>query len=194
MARAARRWRPDRNPLRRRWDRIETWLMTGLFALFLAGIPVSWLGAGRWAHQAGLSEQRAQRDWRERPGVVLSGAPFLSPRVLRMPVSATAQVPAAWAGPDGRRRVTQITVPVGTATGAKVQIWVVPTGQITGPPLTSAQLARRVVAAEVLAVMTLATLMIILAGLARSQLNRRRLAGWESQWALIGPRWTRHHR
>jgi hypothetical protein len=168
--------------------------MTGLFALFLAGIPVSWLGAGRWAHQAGLSEQRAQRDWRERPGVVLSGAPVLSPRVLRMPVSATAQVPAAWAGPDGRRRVAQITVPVGTATGAKVQVWVAPSGQVTGPPLTSAQLTMRVAAAEVLALMSLATLMIILAGLVRSQLNRRRLAGWESQWALIGPRWTRHPR
>lgn len=168
--------------------------MAGLLALFLAGLPLVWLGAGRWMHQAGLSEQRAQRDWREMPGVVLSGAPFLSPRVLRMPVSATARVPAAWTGLDGRRRVTEVMVGVGTAKGAKVPIWVAPTGQVTGPPLTSSQLATRVVTAEVLAVMSLAALMIILAGLARAQLNRRRLAGWQSEWALIGPRWTQHHR
>ena len=168
--------------------------MAALFALFLAGIPVSWLGVGRWVHQGGLSEQRAQRDWRHVPGVVLSGAPFLSPRVLRMPVSTAVQVPTAWAGPDGRRRVGQVTVAVGTATGAKVQVWVSPSGQLTGSPLTPSELASRVVAAQILALMTLAALLVILAGLVRLQLNRRRLAGWESQWALIGPRWTRHHR
>jgi hypothetical protein len=97
--RLARRWRLDRNPLRRRWDRVETWIMAALLALFLAGVPLAWLGVGRWVHQTGLREQRAQRAWHEIPGVVLRGTPSLSRQMFRMPMNTTAQVLTAWAGP-----------------------------------------------------------------------------------------------
>jgi hypothetical protein len=191
--RLARRWRLDRNPLRRRWDRVETWIMAALLALFLAGVPLAWLGVGRWVHQTGLREQRAQRAWHEIPGVVLRGTPSLSRQMFRMPMNTTAQVLTAWAGPGGRRRIGEVVVAVGTATGARVQVWVDRSGRVTGPPLAPSQLAKRVLGAEVLAVVSLAALMLSLAGLSRMQLNQRRLAGWESQWALIGPRWTRRH-
>lgn len=163
--------------------------MAALLALFLAGVPLSWLGVGRWVHQAGVREQRSQRAWRDMPGVVLRGAP-----TLRMPVSNGVRVLTAWVGPGGRRQVGEILVASGTARGAKVQVWVNPSGQVTGPPLTPSDLAKRVLGAQVLAAISVAALTLILAGLTRSQLNRRRLASWESQWALIGPRWTRHHR
>jgi hypothetical protein len=190
--RFARRWRPDRNPLRRRWDRLETWIMAGLVALFLAGVPLSWLSVGRWVQQGGLNEQRAQRTWHEIPGVVLRGGP--SPPMFRMPVNITVPVLAAWAGPGGQRRTGEVAAPAGTATGARVQVWVDRAGQVTGPPLTPSELARRVLGTELLAVALLAALLTSLAALAQSQLNRLRLAGWESQWALVGPRWTQNHR
>jgi len=166
--------------------------MAALLALFVAGVPLSWLSVGRWVHQAGLREQRTQRAWREIPAVVLHGAP--SPQTFRVPLNTTVQVLAAWAGPGGQRQVGEVAAAAGTATGARVQVWVDRSGQVTGPPLSPSELARRVLGVEVLAIAALAALLVSLAALARSQLNRRRLAGWESQWALIGPRWTRHHR
>jgi len=165
--------------------------MAALLALFLAGVPLSWLSVGRWVQAGGLNEQRAQRAWHEIPGVVLRGGPLPH---TRLPVNITVQVLAAWAGPGGQRRTGEVAAAAGTVAGAKVQVWVGSAGQATGPPLTPSELARRVVGTELLAVAIVATLLISLAALAQSQLNRLRLAGWESQWALVGPRWTQNHR
>jgi hypothetical protein len=193
-ARLSRRLGFDRNPLRRRWDRVETWIMAGLLTLFLAGVPLTWLGVGRWVQQGGMREQRAQQTWHAVPAVVLHGAPPLSTDMFRIPVATGAKAPAAWTGPGGRRLAGQVPVAFGTRTGARVQVWVDSSGHFTGPPLTPSQLAKRVLGAEVLAALTLAAALLTLAGLARWQLNRRRLAAWEYQWALVGPRWTRPYR
>ena len=48
--------------------------------------------------------------------------------------------------------------------------------------------------AKALAPAALAVLLLGLAWLVRWLMNRRRLAGWEADWALTGPRWTRRRR
>jgi hypothetical protein len=166
--------------------------MAALLALFLAGAPLSWLDVGRWVHQGGLSEERAQRTWHVIPGVVLHSGP--SRQMFRLPLNTTVPVVAMWAAPGGRWRVGEVAAPAYTPAGAQVQVWVDQTGQATGPPLSPSELAERVIGIEMLAAGILTALLLSVAALARSQLNRRRLAGWESQWALIGPRWSRHHR
>lgn len=192
-ARKVRRWRLDTNPLRRSLDRIETVVMAGLMALFLAAAPLCWMSAGRWVHQAGVAEQHAQRSWREIPGIVLRGASQRSRRMMaRMPSDATTQALTAWTGTDGRRRTGEVTVPLGTMTGARVPVWVTPSGRVTSPPLTPAQLSRRVVGIQLLVLTSLAAVLVIAARLVRGRLNRHRLAAWELQWALVGPRWSRH--
>jgi hypothetical protein len=187
----ARRLGFDRNPLRRRWDRIETWIMAGLLALLLAGVPLTWIGVGRWVLQGGQREERAQQAWHAVPAVVLRGAPPLSRELSRIPVATGAKALAAWAGPGGRRLAGEVPVAFGTPAGARMEVWVDRSGHLTGAPLAPSQLAERVLGAEVLAAMTLAGVLLSLAGVARWQLNRRRLAAWEYQWALVGPRWTR---
>jgi hypothetical protein len=168
--------------------------MASLFALFLVGVPLTWLSVGRSVLQAGLREQRAEQAWHEIPAVVLRGVPPLSVDMFRIPVAAGAHALAAWTGPGGRRLAGEVPVPFGTPKGTRVQVWVDRSGRLTASPLTASQLAKRVLAAEVLAALALAALLLSVAGLARWLLNRRRLAGWEYQWALVGPRWTRPHR
>src|SRR5579859_7416602 len=63
----ARRLRLDRNPLRRPVDRLQTAIMAGLLAAFLAGAPLAAAAASGWVHAAGLREQHAQRSWRQVP-------------------------------------------------------------------------------------------------------------------------------
>lgn len=193
LARLIRRLGLDCNPLRRRSDRIETWIMAGLVALFLAAAPLFWSGVGRWVQQGGVREQRAQQTWHPVAAVVVKGTREPPSQEFRLPMNTTTQVLARWQGPRGQQRVGEVTVPAADVrTGARLQVWVDRSGRVTGPPLAASELARRVVGAQVLAQVTLAALLLCLAGLARWQLNRRRMADWESEWATTGPRWTRH--
>jgi hypothetical protein len=192
LARLARRMGLGRNPLRRRTDRIEAWVSAGLLAVFLVGAPLSWTSVGRWVHQGGLREQRAQQSWHQTPAVLLEAAPPLPGYEFRLSWENTVTVPARWSGPDGQHRSGEVSAPLGSQPGQVVQVWVDGSGRATGPPLPGAELTRRVVGAEMLAPVALAVLLLLLAAAVRWLLNRRRLASWEAGWASIGPRWTRH--
>src|SRR6266566_4740834 len=85
----------DRNPLRRRTDWLESAIVAGLLAVFLAGAPLAAIGATGWTHSAGLREQRAQRSWRQVSMVLLQAAPRQA--VFRH-WSPPARVRARWAG------------------------------------------------------------------------------------------------
>jgi hypothetical protein len=196
LARHARRLGLDRNPLRRRTDRIESTVAAGLLALFLIGAPLAGALAGRWAQQGGLREQRAQEAWHQTSALTLTGAPG-APGVpkyaYRTSWNFPARVPARWMGPDGRYRFGLVSAALGTQAGQTVLVWVDASGRATGPPLLRSQLVSRKLSAEALAPAALAILLLGLAGLVRWLLNRRRLKAWEMAWTTIGPRWTRHH-
>ena len=55
LTRLARALGLDRNPLRRATDRAEAWIRVGLLAVFLIAGPMAALGAGHWAHHAGIA-------------------------------------------------------------------------------------------------------------------------------------------
>ena len=193
LRRLARRLGLDRNPLRRRTDRIETWIMAGLLVLFLVGVPLAWFGVGRWAQQAGQDEQRAQQSWHPVPAVVVKGQREAPQYLFRLPLNSTSQVLVRWPEPGGREQTGDVAVPAQKAeTGSRVQLWINSSGQVTGPPLADSQLAKRVIGAQALGELSLVVLLMCLVGLARWQLNRRRLADWEAEWATTGPGWTRH--
>ncbi len=192
LARLARLMGLGRNPLRRRTDRIEAWVSAGLLAVFLVGAPLSWTGVGRWVHQVGLREQRAQQSWHQTPAVLLQAVPALPVYEFRLSWLNTFPEPARWLGPGGQSRSGEIPAPAGSRPGQIVQVWVDGSGRPTGPPLMGYELTRRVVGAEALAPVALAVLLLGLSCAVRWLLNRRRLADWEARWASIGPRWTRH--
>ena len=55
LTRLARALGLDRNPLRRATDRAEAWIRAGLLGIFLIAGPMAALGAGHWAHYAGIT-------------------------------------------------------------------------------------------------------------------------------------------
>lgn len=193
LTRLARRLWVGRNPLRRRTDRIEAWITAGLLAVFLAGAPLAWIAGGRWAQHGGMLEQRAQQSWHQVPAVLVASAPALPNLGLRTSWSFDVMALARWSVPGGRQVAGEVPVAPGTLAGATVPVWVNRSGRPTGPPLLHAQLMKRVIGAEVLAPAGLAVVLLCAGVLARWLLDRRRIAGWETGWASIGPRWTRHH-
>lgn len=192
LTRFARRLWLGRNPLHRPMDRIEAWITTGLLAVFLAGAPLSWIATGRWVQHGGQREQRAQQSWRQVSAILLHSAPVIPRFYFRTTWDPSIDEPARWSMPGGQVRTGYVAVPPGTLIGRTVRVWVDNTGRPTGPPLFAPALAKRVLGAEILAPLALAALLLSLARLVRWQMDRRRLAGWEADWAFTGPRWTRH--
>lgn len=183
--RLLRRWRPDRNPLRRWSDRIETVILGVLFAMFLAGAPIIWHLTGSWSYAAYAREAQAQQAiLHQVPATLLQTAPGWNASGPE-----GADVNARWKAPDGQLRTGPVFVPNGTA-GSTVMVWVNKDGQLAYPPLQQAQVAVRARLAGMLAVVVLAITLFATGAIARRVLDRRRLAGWDADWLANGSRWS----
>jgi hypothetical protein len=107
---------------------------------------------------------------------------------------AATEVTARWRAPDGQQRsgvLTTATAPGISAAqaGTRVRIWLTASGDPASPP----NAVGTAVTAALLATATWAGAGIVLGAcylVVRAVLDRRRLAGWESDWALTGPRWS----
>lgn len=190
LGRFVRGRRPDRNPLRRASDRVETAMLALLVIAFLAAAPFTAQAAGAWAggmaRHAQLTEEAS---WREVPARVLKVGSTTQGGGGYAALDSEAQ--ARWTAPDGAVITGEIPVPFGTAAGATVPLWVTRDGQLTDQPLEGSQVTGDTVLAGMFGVIALATLLVITGMLARRALDKRRMAAWDAEWRATGPRWTR---
>ena len=178
----------DRNPLRRRSDVIEAWLLPVVIIAFLALSPIAGAAAGLWARADNAAAQRAQQTWHRADAVLLQA----SPGPLMSDGGANTWLvwtPARWTA-AGRQRLGEVPARAGTRAGSTVPVWLDRAGNVQAPPLTAAQDRHHVIVAVSLALAVLAVLLTGLALLARRLLNWRRLAGWEAAWRSVGPQWS----
>ena len=182
----------DANPLRRRTDRVATFLAAQLLLVVLVGVPLVAIAAYGWAGRIGAAEQRAERSWREVPAVLLKSVP--APNSFASGLFGYAWVPARWAAPNGRPRFGNIAVDVGVSAGRTVPIWVNAAGRPTDPPLTQRAVQARSATVAAVATLALVIALSLLAWAGRKLLDRRRLADWELAWAIVGPKWTKRFR
>lgn len=182
----------DRNPLRRRADRLGTAIGLGLSALFLICAPLLALLAGRWTHEAGLAQQRAERSWHQVVAVTLQAAP--PPADQYAAQWDDVGVLARWVTPSGMPRVGEVPAWPGIQAGASVRVWMNGSGWPSGPPLTARQLSTRVFGVTALVPIVLAVVLLIIGWVARWLLTRSKLAAWESDWAFVEPQWSRQQR
>jgi hypothetical protein len=189
--RLARRIGLDRNPLRRRTDKVAAGLTALLLAVFLIGAPLLSVAAAGWAARAAAADRQAERSWRQVSAVLLSSASLSASGDGLAPYSWDS---ARWTAPDGRTRTGDIPVSLALAAGQVVPLWVDQAGSPTGPPVSHRAVVAREVGAAAFAALTLGILLLCLAGAARWILERRRLADWETAWTTIGPQWTRRFR
>jgi hypothetical protein len=184
----ARRLGFDHNPLRRRLDLIDGWLLPAAIAAFVALGPLLAGGIGLWVHADNAAAQRAERSWHEVRATVLQPVPG--------PAAAgngsdtwLVSTPARWTA-GGRTQTGDVPAPAGTSRDAVVPVWLNRAGHVQAPPLTAGEARDRIVVAALFALAGLAVLLTILAALARWLLDRKRLAGWEAAWRSVGPRWS----
>lgn len=181
LGRLWREFRPDRNPLRRAWDRAEVALLGGLLAAFLIGVPLAALSAGLAQYHA---ERARQASWHRVPAVVLPPASDSGYARLRGAVLAT------WTAPGGARRTSWIVAPAHTRTDGTVTVWIDGSGRPTHAPAQPAQMVSEAIVVAVIAAAIAGLPLLGAAALARWMLAKRRLAAWDAAWRATGPRWT----
>lgn len=176
-----------RNQLRRSYDRIEGAVLVAMCAAFLVAV------AG--ASGLGVHLYHSQR----------AGAARLQPAAALLtqdgpPVSGlvrAGQAQARWKAPGGQERsgvLTIVTAPAisGASVGSRIRVWLNRYGQVVVPPPGQGFLILEALLTAIAAAAGAAAGLLVSYKLSRLALDRRRLAAWESAWALTGPRWTAH--
>jgi hypothetical protein len=183
--RAVRGLWPDRNPLRRTVDRVEAAVVGALAVAFLAAAPLAAVAAGHGAYSVASRTAHAQQAAsRQVPAVLLTGVPAFG-------YSYQATVPARWTAPDGTRHTGDIPTPPAAQADGTVTVWVDAAGRLTEPPLRPSQVQGQTVLAGLLAVIAVGIILVCAGQLAHGVLGRRRMAAWDAEWRVTGPRWTR---
>jgi hypothetical protein len=178
---------PDRNGLRRRWDRIESAVVIGLAALFLVAGPAAAIAAGRAADRAALGQARGEQPWRQVTATLIRpGAQDLQ----SASGGSTLFVRARWSA-GGPSRTGRVPVSPAQWKRGTAAVWVDAAGRLTGPPGAAASRAPEVSLAAAAGALGLAGVLFLAGAGARVLLDRRRMAGWETAWRAVGPQWSR---
>ena len=186
LGRFVRRWRFDRNPLRRATDRAETALLTLLVAAFAIGTPFAVLATGAWAQGAARNAQLAQEASRHQvTAVVLSVTP---PPAGQEKLAWQAR--ARWSAPDGKAVTAEVPLPSSVTAGQQIQVWTDLSGALSSAPLLDAQVAGQADFARAFAVLGSAGVFIVAADVILWAFDKRRMTAWDADWQATGPRWT----
>ncbi|MEV4460956.1 hypothetical protein [Microbispora sp. NPDC049633] len=185
-----RRYRPDRNPLRRRSDRIEAALVVAaLAAVLLAVWPAAMIA--RTMYDGGVRAERVGPGARQ----------LVEATVIQDPSAVQANgrgllltSPARWTLPSGEVREGMVPVALLLRDGpANARLWVDAEGRPAAAPPQRAETVTRAWLAAFGVVSAAAVLAWAGFALGRHRLDRRRYREWEAAWAAADRRWRRHH-
>ncbi len=189
LRRQARGLLPDRNPLRRRTDRLEAYLLAGLFLAAAGGAPLAAQAGSAAAYGGALRVQNEQLASEFRVSAVLTERAGSS--VDGYTISVAVPTEASWTSVSGKPHHNLILALAGEGKGTRIPIWTDRAGDLASPPITAAQVAGQGDAGAVGAVAMVVALFLAGVGVTRYTLRRRRLAAWEADWRLTAPTWNR---
>jgi len=180
----------DGNPLRRRTDRVETWLTVAMTAALLVTGPFVVWKAGTAAHRSTVSAiERDNRQPRFRLHAVLLADVVDSRDAGELVRPQYEPVAASWTAPDGTPRTGQVVPQFPADAGTAILIWTNGRGELTRPPHphnpTGAALKAGLGAAVGLVTGVACLLLLI-----RRRLDMRRMASWQIEWIFVEPRWS----
>jgi hypothetical protein len=178
----------DRNPLCRRSDLIEAWLLPAVVVAFLVLGPLVAGAAGLRVRADIAAARHAQPSWHRTSAVLLAAAP--GPLFSDNGANSWGVWTSARWSADGQQRVGAVPAAAGTRAGSSVAVWLDRAGDVRLPPLTSGEARDHVILGASVALAALAVLLACLALIGRRVLDWRRLAGWETAWQSVGPQWT----
>lgn len=186
-------WRWRSNPLRRRSDVIEAWLLLATLVLTLFAGAVTGLAVAG-AVDRSLAERRAAS--RTVSAVLVRDAAEAQPSPVTEDGSGDGRVwvKVRWTAPDGTGRTGRAEAGAGDKAGSVVTVWTDDAGRlISEPPGGADARFQTVMAGLTVAAATGGT--VVLGGwLVRSRIRQRRSEEWEAEWRQVEPLWRRRMR
>ena len=181
--------RPDRNPLRRTLDRVETYLLAGLLVATLAGAPFAAQAASHAAYAGALRTEQAQLATRHQTRAVLTQPAGDTDSTYTL--STEVPVQATWTSATGVRQTGEILALAGSPKGTTVSIWTDAQGNPTTAPLLPSQVAGQADVAALAAIFAVAVLYLCATVVLRYSMYRRRMAAWDADWVVTAQAWNR---
>ncbi|KQX67413.1 MULTISPECIES: hypothetical protein [unclassified Streptomyces] len=177
-------WRWQANPLRRRDDVVEAWIVLAVWIVFVVGGTVAGLVTAQAADEV-FARQRAERQ--SVRAVLLTDVPSGAPSIGGTSDRRTTTV--RWTASDGSTRTGRTLVDGGLEAGSTVTVWQDGHGRLTTAPPSTTEAAMESGFLGVAAAAGLAGLVFGAGAVARWRLDRRRVDEWGREWDLVGPRW-----
>lgn len=175
-------WRWHSNPLRRRDDILEAWIVLAVWAVVLVGGALVGLVTAHAAEEM-FTRQRAERH--SVRAVVLADVP--APATKTGGTRALARI--SWTAPDGTTRTDTTLVDTKQKAGAEVVAWLDGRGDLATEPPSPTEATIEAGILGTAAALGLAGAAFGAGALVRWRLDRRRVAQWGREWDLVGPRW-----
>ncbi|GGW47547.1 Rv1733c family protein [Streptomyces griseoloalbus] len=186
--RRVRLWRWRRNPLRRRSDLLEAWVLLATLVLaLLLGAFCGLVAAG--AVDRSLAERRERT--RTVPAVVAQDAAHAPSTPVTENGDGGVWAKVRWTAPDGTRRTGRAEVEPGSRAGTAVTVWTDPSGRLVSAPPEGAEASFQIVMAGVTVAVAAGGSVLLGGWLVRARMRRRRLAQWETEWRQVEPTWRR---
>ncbi|MEU6556451.1 hypothetical protein ABZ915_40340 [Streptomyces sp. NPDC046915] len=175
-------WRWRRNPLRRRSDIAEAWLVVAVATLLLLTVPIAAVATAVVAEHAALDQARGLH---RTTAHLVEDAPAVATRFSDLAAEDRVNARVRWTTPSGTSRTGKALVPAGRKAGAPATVWLDDTGRIRPAPPTSSQVRSQAAAFGVAAGVGACVLVLGLWWGARVRLDAHRRAQWDCAWAAF---------
>ncbi|MGW3111065.1 Rv1733c family protein [Streptomyces sp. NPDC001091] len=184
------RQRRRHNPLRRRSDVVEAWVVVVVAVLLCVGAPLAGTAAGLVTYDRARTHAEEQRAERHAVRAVVLGRPAARPTV-QGDRGHGYRAEVRWTEPGRRTQTVVADVPAGTRAGDTVTVWFDSRGRTTPPPPNDVTVWQHTVAVGLGTAGGAAAIVLLARAVERRVALRHRLDEWERAWARTGPRWTR---
>ncbi|MGW5974172.1 Rv1733c family protein [Streptomyces sp. NPDC055186] len=183
-------WRWRKNPLRRRSDLTEAWLLLATLVLaLLAGVFTGLAAAG--AVDGSLAERRAQARTVQATLVGDAARALPAPVAENGDGSGRVWAKVRWTAPDGAVRTGRAETDSGSRAGSVVTVWTDGKGHLVSEPPGGADARFQIVMAGLTVAAASGGLVLLGGRLVQGRLQRRCAAAWEAEWRLVEPTWRK---
>ena len=177
-------WRWRRNPLRRRCDVVDAWIVILAWVIALAGSLIAGMSTNS-AVAHGLDQERAERH--PITSVLTEDAPG------RTSASAVDDshvwAPVRWTAPDGSTHTGRAKVHPGAKTGTRATVWIDRQGRLTPKPLAPEEASFQAAWSGLLVGLGVVGGVLGSAQVIRLRLTRRQLRQWDAEWVRVDTPW-----
>jgi hypothetical protein len=178
-------WRWRSNPLRRRDDALEAWIVLAVWVAVVVGGTLTGLMTAHSAEGV-FARERAER--RSVSAVLLADATSVGSGVGGASDRVSAKV--RWTAADGATRTGTTLVESGRKAGTTVEIWTDGRGDLSTEPSTPTEAAIEAGVLGTAAGLAVSGLVFGVGRVGRWWLDRRRIESWDREWTLVGPLWS----